>query len=606
MSERSLAILSTAAICATFAGMLVFSWGTWPDVLVDFGHELYAPWALSNGSTLGVDLAWVSTGPLPPYVNALLFTAFGSSLRVLVVVNLTVLAAITALLFALTREVSDRGTATLATIAFLLVFAFGQYVGIGNYNYVTPYSHGVTHGLVLSLASIWIFRRHARVGGWWRIVAAGGGVGLVFLTKAEMFVACTAAIAALWAARALERRGSGEALRSLLALAVPAVAIPFVGFLLLLSQMPASSAWRVTVTPWLLMATPLTRTPFYLSGFGLDRPIENFAILIRTAMWWALVIGATALLDQLGRRLALRRDLTALVGVAAGALPLTLLLPLEAWFEIARPFPLFVAVGAIAYAWRILGRGTSDDVRSRAALGLALCAFAGGLLGKMLLNARIEHYGFALAMPAGMLVIVWIAWSAPRALARWRGGGTFFKAAGAGLVLAAAVAFVRLSHASLSTKTFDVGSGPDHFLADGRGAFVAVMLRQIERVTQPADTLAVVPEGVMINFLARRRNPTPYVWYMPDVIAAFGEERMLAAYRQDPPRFIVLVHRDATEHGAAFFGRDYARATMWWIRENYEPLTVVGAPPYQGDAYGMMLLRRRQNATSRAEDGRAP
>ena len=32
--------------------------------------------------------------------------------------------------------------------------AFGQLVGYGNYNFVTPYIHGVTHGIALSLVAM--------------------------------------------------------------------------------------------------------------------------------------------------------------------------------------------------------------------------------------------------------------------------------------------------------------------------------------------------------------------------------------------------------------------------------------------------------------------
>lgn len=59
----------TIAIVSTFAAMLAFSWGKWPDVLVDFGHELYRPWQLSQGKALVRDIAWGASGPLSPYWN---------------------------------------------------------------------------------------------------------------------------------------------------------------------------------------------------------------------------------------------------------------------------------------------------------------------------------------------------------------------------------------------------------------------------------------------------------------------------------------------------------------------------------------------------------
>lgn len=115
--------------------MLSFSWGKWPDVLVDFGHELYGPWQLSQGKALARDIAWGASGPLSPYWNGLLFRVFGPSLLVLVAFNATALASFTALLYTTVRTLADRLSATAACLVFLAVFGFGQYVGIGNYNF---------------------------------------------------------------------------------------------------------------------------------------------------------------------------------------------------------------------------------------------------------------------------------------------------------------------------------------------------------------------------------------------------------------------------------------------------------------------------------------
>ena len=54
------------------AAMLAWTWGTWPNVLVDFGRELYVPWRLTEGEVLYRDIAYF-TGPLSPYLNALWF-----------------------------------------------------------------------------------------------------------------------------------------------------------------------------------------------------------------------------------------------------------------------------------------------------------------------------------------------------------------------------------------------------------------------------------------------------------------------------------------------------------------------------------------------------
>ena len=155
------------------------------------------------------DIAFYN-GPLSQYFNALMFRLFGASLRTLVICNLTLLAALIALLYYATRQVASRWATTAACLVFVLPFAFGQYVGIGNYNYVCPYSHEMTHGLLLSLVAViaaWPSDKH-RVA---LTILSGFALGLAFLTKAEVFVAgaagtATALLLGIWFERAPWRK----------------------------------------------------------------------------------------------------------------------------------------------------------------------------------------------------------------------------------------------------------------------------------------------------------------------------------------------------------------------------------------------------------------
>src|SRR5262249_12655511 len=134
-----------------FAALAYWSWGKWPDPLIDFGRELYLPWQITHGRVLYQDLGTLY-GPFSPYLNALWFALFGPSLLTLVVCNLVIFAACGAGIYHLIRIATDRITATAAGITTLLLFGFSQYSRIGNYNHVTPYSHEATHGLALSVA----------------------------------------------------------------------------------------------------------------------------------------------------------------------------------------------------------------------------------------------------------------------------------------------------------------------------------------------------------------------------------------------------------------------------------------------------------------------
>ena len=91
----------------------------------------------------------------------LLFGLFGPGLRVLVLANLTAVVALVAILHGLLRRTSGLLAAFVAVGLFLVLFSFNRIDAIGNDNYLTPYSHEMTHGLILSLGALLAFARPA-------------------------------------------------------------------------------------------------------------------------------------------------------------------------------------------------------------------------------------------------------------------------------------------------------------------------------------------------------------------------------------------------------------------------------------------------------------
>jgi hypothetical protein len=581
-------------LAAAFAAMLAFSWAKWPDVLVDFGHELYVAWQISQGKALVRDFFFSNTGPLSPYLNGLLFAVVGPSMRALFVANLLLLVVLTWILFRLLEAYAGRLGATAGCLAMLVLFAFGQYVGIGNYNYVAPYSHGVTHGLLLSLLSLWLAWRWLAGAPLAFLAGASLCLGGVFLTKPEAFVAAVAGL--LPAAILALRRGSGAGnpARVLAAALLPAMAVPLAAFGLLLLQLPPADAARAALLPWVMLSTPGTKIPFYASGMGTDDLAGNLGRMATWGLLWALPLGAAALADaRLPRQAAVRRWLP-VVAFAVVAAGLAWAVPVREWYGVGRPLPLVCLAGAATFLVLLRRTDPADPRAPGLALGAMLWCFAGAQLLKMAFNARIQHYGFALAMPAFVMAVATCAGPVPAWLRRRGGAGSLFQGVAAALLVAVVAAYLQIAAGIYRQKTDWVGEGADAFLADPRGRFVNGAIQAISAHGRPGDTLAVIPEGVMINYLTRRVNPTPFIEYMPDAIAWMGSEGpMLAAHARTPPDLILLVHRDNTEHGATFFGRDFARSTMAWIDENYQVAQVIGAVPLRDRRYGMMLLVRQ-------------
>ena len=581
-----------------FALLLFWSWRKWPDPLVDFGRELYVPWQIGRGRVLYRDIASLF-GPLSPYLNALWFRLFGPSLMTLAICNLAIFSAMLAGLYHLLRASTDRVTATAAGLTTLLLFGFSQYVETGNYNFVTPYSHEATHGMALSVALLACLYRTLRTRS--RIASATAGLcfGLVLLTKPEIGAAATAAVlAACVAAYGLDGQ-VGRLPISTASLFIMAAAIPPLLFLAYFAtQMDSAAALRATAGAWVpIFGTAITSNDFYRRSMGLDAPVANTARMLLTfAGFIAFTAAAFAIswtsVDGTGRMSARTRILR----IALLALVILVMRP----GTFPRALPLIVISTLVAVVMLFV-RARRDRDRAVRLTPLIMCAvFALVLLAKMGLNARVEHYGFYLGLPAMAVAIALVSWLIPHLLTSWRSdtAGRTFRQLALWALAAVIAPYLGLEYGWYRTKTLAVASGSDRFYAstlDGlwQGRAVRDALDVLAQNAAPGDTLAVLPEGVMLNYLARLDSPLRVINLMPPEVMAFGEDDVLRSLAARPPDFVLLVHRDTSEYGYPPFGRDprYGLGIVDWINERYDGVRRIG-PPGAADA-GMQLLKRR-------------
>ena len=128
--------------------------------------------------------------------------------------------------------------------------------------------------------------------------------------------------------------------------------------------------------------------------------------MLTSAFWYTVVLGPAALLA-----LALRRPGKHRLAVA-GALFVGVLAALGVqwrhlgWQAAGRALPLFMLALVVAWLVVFIRRLHRSEVDYQLILRLSVIVFALALLGKMILNARVIHYGFALAMPATLLLVV--------------------------------------------------------------------------------------------------------------------------------------------------------------------------------------------------------
>ncbi|MBI4425264.1 MAG: hypothetical protein HY554_16160 [Elusimicrobia bacterium] len=570
-----------ALLVASFVSLAMWSWGKWPDLRVDFGRELYIPWQLAQGKVLYRDIA-TNYGPLSPYFNALAFRALGTSVRTLVFLNLSILAAMTALCYRMLAEECGRLAATAACLVLLGVFSFSQYVGIGNSNFVCPYAHEATHGVALALAMIFLLSRRQERLERWRCAAAGGCFGLLFLTKPETALAAAAAAAVGLG----YRRAAGPALAFL----GGALVAPATFLLFFWGRMPLGQSVRAVLGAWdPRLGRAAWSSPYYRTILGLDHPGAHLWLMGKASLAFAGVCAAAAAADL--RSVAAAR-LRPWVGLALAAALIWAFPPNDPlpWRRLAFALPA-ASLAALALA---LGSGRRTLV--------LWSVFATVLLAKMGLHPVFYHVGFYLAMPATVLLTACLAGVVPRVLAVRAGAGRVFQGVVLGGVCAFLAAHLRLAHGYYSMKTLPMGSGgdamvgysPDVEIAD---AAMGAALERIEALAPREATLAALPAGAMLNYLARRPNPTRHLDMTPFDLDARGEEAVLRDFRLSPPDFIALVHADHAEFGVGPFGAEAGpgRRLLEWVNASYAPLEVILQEPFATRGFGIKLLERRRH-----------
>lgn len=557
-------------LAALFGSLLWWTWGRWPDVLVDFGRELYVAWRLADGAVPYRDVMYIN-GPLSPYVNALWFRAFGVGLRTLVLANAAITVLVLLLLWRLLARIGGALSATLACAVFLVVFAVAQQMPTGNYNFIAPYSHETTHGIVIGLVAVVAVGRLVRSGSMRAAMACGACLGFAVLTKPEVVLA-TAAATVGGGALALIVRGTPLRIAVVRAagFCVAAALPPLVTAAFLSSAMPPSEAFANTFGGLRWLGHSALASRFYLRISGM---LDPYGAVTRIAAWsavWTTLLGSAALVGRLLPRGGSGRLAAAATFAAVAALA-WLYGDRIPWAQALMPLPIVAAAAAVGFAVAAL-RASNDVDRERLVVATALSLLSLTLLGKIVLRVRAIHYGFALAMPATMLAIV-LAWDwLPRLTGASRPARATVRAA----FLAALAAFV-LAHARTTSdfgaaKTVPVGRGVDAFRADARGHEVTRVLAEIAANVPAGATIAVMPSGAMIGYLSRRRSSIRYVDFDPFVVALYGEREMLGELTARPPDFVVLADVPMAEYGPRGFGDGYAEELASWIGRHYEPM----------------------------------
>lgn len=591
-------LIALALVLANVAAAAAVIWMRCYDPGIDYGRELYVPWRLAEGEILYRDIASLY-GPWPVVLHALLFRWTGPSATALAGLNLALLAGFSVLLYGWLRAWCGRGPAVALGVAFVYLFGCANFGATGNYNFLMPYSHEAVHGFyLLALVVACLTPRNGRMT-WLRAAGAGWFAGMALFTKVDVLLGVAAALGAALTVRLLSRawRDAGCLAAAVPGFLLAAMTLPLAASALNLGLDGMTAAWSGS---WRLALGPEAgQIGWYRALAGLDRPGLYLMEMGRHA-------GTTALLVCLLVPACLRGP-RGWVRAAAWVLAAGGVVAYFAWRDPmhlgGRILPLLLALTGFAVVLRCVVRGGWNEPGVAALLTAG--AGAAGLLAKMGLNPSIYHYGFYLMAPVFLLAALaflhgldWARREFPGAVWMWSIDGWRLRSVG-GLVLGVYVglhAVVSLASSLARTGWMDGGPGLRLAWTPGKdtGPWVDAAAAWVSRHVAPEETLAVLPQGVLVNVVSRRANSVPYLHVLGPEVALFGKTKILEAFRNRPPDWIVLLADDRMFLGDP--GRrvqDVLPELLEWIRLEYEPAGEIGESP-QAPRFASCWKKRRE------------
>ena len=579
--------------------MCWISWLRWPDTIIDFGEQVYIAWRLSEGDVLYRDIAYFY-GPLSSYLHALLFKLFGASLLVLVGFNLLLVAGLTLLIVRIFLRLGTAFTAYLAGFTFLMVFAFAQYLWMGNHNFVCSYVYDVTHGIFLSFLAAgqyWRFAQSRKPGD---LVVLGLLSGLVLLTKIEVSLAWMLAVLTGLALLARTQKLSLQETGRWALWFVAGLILPIAGFTLyFMVHLGWAEGFQAMLGPWTYVFSSSIRSlSFYQSVMGTDALGANLIRIASYLVGWIAFLGMLGILGYALRKPFERSPLLAGLGMTLWVFLFYMLQRHIPWLQLLLPLPL-VLTGISAFLCFKIWTGGAVFKDSAPQLLLAtLCIFSTALLLKIFFNTHVYHYGTALAMPGTLILFKLLTDDLPSKLDRHSVSHFFFRGSVIGGLALFTLIHFGVSAGYYSKKVFPVGYQADTLIGYNPNVAPNALVFQIaydvlKEDMKEGDTLATFPTGTLMNYLLRKPNSINSISFNPGTGLLLGESRVLNDLQAAPPTHIAIVYHDYLEFGARFFGKDFGKEIYQWILKDYESLKLIGRDPVEGEGFGIHLFKRK-------------
>lgn len=499
------------------------------NLLFDCGREAYYPTQVLLGKVLYKDILNIY-GPFSYMFNALLFKTFGINLNVLYIAGCACAFLISNLIYLIAKRFLPN---FLSFSIAILTVAVGV-LNLNLSNFIFPYSYAMLYGLVAFLISILFLLKYQTETKITNLYLSGFFAGLCIASKYEFLLYLIVILYATIKVKPLKIKEYYYAIFSILFM-------PMFCFGILFLQGLNLNDLITTLTTIKKMAHSQTLNYFYhRQGVYLSKEFLQLQIKF-------FFMTALPLIGFLWGFKSKNKFLSFLLITLSVFLMTKITTPVS--YSL---MPLLIVFLAIL---------NFKNIKNN--LALQLLVFSAILFStKVFWGMITENYG---AFFVSYLLIAFLALISDK----FKDKNINYKAIGLYILLIAAI--MGYHDLSRNSKSYLIQTPRGKiYTEEYLGAPSKDLIDYINKNTQKTDTIVVLPEGAIINFLTDRPTDNFYTSLIPLYVEVFGDEKLVEHFSKTKPEYIIFNNwNTGQEYYLKYICQDYAVSFCNYVATNY-------------------------------------
>lgn len=503
------------------------------NFLIDCGREAYYPTQILLGKLLYKDIFNIY-GPFSYMFNALLFKVFTINLNVLYVSGCICAFFISTLIYLIAKRF-------LTNFLSFSIAAFTIFTGVlSTYlsNFIFPYSYAILYGLVSFLASVLFLLKYESKKKTPYLYLSSFFAGLCIANKYEFLPYFLVILYTMLKVKPLKFKQYYYTIFSLLFM-------PVFCFGILFLQGLAINDLISTLSLYIKMSQSQTLHYFYRrQGVYFSKNLFIYEIICAIMTIFPLSCFVYGF--------KVKNKISAFLLIALSAfLIIKWTNPLS--FGL---LPILIIIFAI-YDFKNIKANFSLQILTLSAILFSIKVFWGLI---------IANYG---TFFAGFLLITILA----LIIDRFRNKDLNQKAIGLYLIIVALVLGIHgmkiNNHLEIKSPRGDIYTNEILYNASND------LINYINKNTKQTDSIVILPEGAMINFLTQRPTDNFYTSLIPLYVEVFGDNNLIEHFKKTKPEYIIFNNWNTNDYYFEYICQDYAVSLCNYVAANYTQEKVI-------------------------------